>query len=110
MASGVKTTDAAIDLWEKELAPSGGLRRWFDYDRARWEEFRLCYEAELRERPGEVERLRALARQAPITLVFSGSDKIHSSAVVLRDLLLRGGRGQASRPAPYDRSGARLQP
>ena len=91
---GVKTADAAIDLWKKELAPSSALRQWFGHDRARWEAFRHCFEGELREHRGEIEQLRALARQGPITLVFSARDETHNNAVVLRDVLL-GGKARA---------------
>jgi uncharacterized protein YeaO (DUF488 family) len=85
---GVKTSDAAIDRWEKHLAPSYSLHQWFAHDPARWEAFRYCYEGELREHPRELEQLRALARQGSITLVFAAGDETHSHAAVLRDALL----------------------
>jgi uncharacterized protein YeaO (DUF488 family) len=85
---GVKAGDAAIDRWEKDLAPSRSLHQWFDHDPARWEVFRYCYEGELREHRREIEHLRALARQGPITLVFAARDETHSNAIVLRDVLL----------------------
>src|SRR5215813_10206019 len=37
---GVKKTDAAIDEWMKEIAPSTKLRKWFSHDPERWQEFR----------------------------------------------------------------------
>src|SRR4051794_30453575 len=78
---GVKTTAAAIDRWEKELAPSDALREWFEQDKARWQEFRHCYEGELREHRENIERLRTLARQGHITLVSSARDQIRNHAV-----------------------------
>ena len=36
----------------------------------------------------DVERLRALARSGPLTLVFAARDAEHSSAAVLREVLL----------------------
>jgi uncharacterized protein YeaO (DUF488 family) len=44
---GVRKSDAAIDRWAKEIAPSTELRRWFGHDPARWDEFQRCYKAEL---------------------------------------------------------------
>jgi len=41
--------------------------------------------------PDALERLRALARQGPITLVFAAHDEAHNNAVVLRDALVKGG-------------------
>ena len=88
---GLKKTDAAIDKWAKEIAPSTGLRKWFGHDPARWSEFRRRYVDELRQHPDELGELRDLARHGPITLVFSTHDAAHNNAVVLRDVLL--GRG-----------------
>ena len=85
---GVRKADAAIDRWAKTLAPSAELRQWFGHDSARWQEFCHRYAKELRACPEELEQLRALARQGPITLVFSARDEVHNNAVVLRDLLL----------------------
>lgn len=85
---GVKKTDAGIDFWMKELAPSTQLRKWFGHDPARWEEFRMRYVAEINEHRGELDRLRDMIRQGAITLVYSAHDEAHNDAVVLRDILL----------------------
>ena len=85
---GVGKVDAAIDQWAKDIAPSTALRKWFGHDPARWEEFRRRYAAEVRQHPEQLARLRALARQGPVTLVYSAHDELHNDAVVLRDLLL----------------------
>jgi uncharacterized protein YeaO (DUF488 family) len=85
---GVKKIDAAIDEWMKEIAPSAALRKWFGHDSARWPEFRRRYKSEIREHPDEFERLRALAQQGRVTLVFAAHDQTHNNAVAIRDLLL----------------------
>jgi len=87
---GVKKADAAIEEWMKDVAPSSALRKWFGHDPTRWQEFRRRYLKELREHPDALERLRALARQGPITLVFAAHDEAHNDAVVLRDVLVKG--------------------
>jgi uncharacterized protein YeaO (DUF488 family) len=79
---------AAIDEWFKDISPSTGLRQWFGHDPARWKEFRRRYANEVRENPQQFERLRSLARQGRITLVYSAHDQAHNDAVVIRDLLL----------------------
>ena len=91
---GLKKTDAAIDNWAKEIAPSTALRKWFGHDPARWDEFRQRYVEELRRHPDELGELRDMARQGTITLVFSTHDAVHNSAVVLREILL-GGEAEA---------------
>ncbi|TPJ38251.1 MULTISPECIES: DUF488 family protein [unclassified Mesorhizobium] len=86
---GVKKTDAAIDCWIKELAPSTELRKWFGHDPARWQEFRRRYAAEIHERRDDLDRLRDLMRQGAVTLVYSAHDEAHNDAIVLREVLLR---------------------
>lgn len=85
---GVSKAKAAFDQWEKDVSPSTALRKWFGHDPARWQEFRLRYTAEVRQHPEPLNRLRALARKSPITLVYSAHDEVHNDAVVLRDLML----------------------
>jgi uncharacterized protein YeaO (DUF488 family) len=85
---GVKKSDAAIDEWMKELAPSAELRKWFAHDPARWEEFRLRFRSELHQRSDELSKLRALARDSRVKLVYAARDEVHNDAVVLRDILL----------------------
>ena len=85
---GVRKSDAMIDRWVRGIAPSTALRKWFGHDPARWREFRRRYAAQLREHPGELAELRALARGGPITLVFGARDERHNDAVVLRNVLL----------------------
>ena len=85
---GVRKADAAIDQWVKDIAPSTALRKWFGHDPERWAEFRRRYAAEIHRHPEQLSTLRTLARQGPITLVFSAHDELHNDAVALRDFLL----------------------
>ncbi len=90
---GVSKDAAAVDLWLKELAPSTELRKWFGHDPARWAEFQQRYTAEVLAHPQTFEQLRDLARQGPVTLVYSAHDEQHNDAVVLRGLLLGASKG-----------------
>jgi uncharacterized protein YeaO (DUF488 family) len=85
---GVRKTDAAIDLWAKDIAPSAALRRWFGHDPARWHEFRRRYSEEIHQHRDRLGELRALAQRGRITLVFAAHDEGHNDAVVLREILL----------------------
>ncbi len=85
---GLRKTDAAIDLWIKDIAPSTGLRQWFGHDPARWHEFRQRYADEIQGHPEQLDQLRARARSGRITLVFAAHDEARNNAVVLRDVLL----------------------
>ncbi len=86
---GIKKEDAALDLWLKEVAPSNELRKWFQHDPAKFPEFRQRYETELHapEQQAALAKLRQLAGQGPLTLLFAAKDSEHSNAHVLRDIL-----------------------
>ncbi|MGH6989959.1 MAG: DUF488 domain-containing protein [Stellaceae bacterium] len=86
---GLRKSDAAIDRWMKEVAPSTELRKWFGHDPKRWTEFRRRYKAELSQGPGPLEELRSMATKGPLTLIYSAHDEQHNQAVVLREALTR---------------------
>jgi uncharacterized protein YeaO (DUF488 family) len=85
---GVSKADAAIDRWDKDIAPSTELRQWFGHEPKRWDEFRRRYSEEMHQHAALLEELRKLACEAPITLVYAAHDQAHNDAVVLRDVLL----------------------
>ena len=85
---GVKKTQAKIDEWMKDIAPSTALRKWFGHDPARWSEFQDRYAQEVHQHPEQLDRLRTMAREGSLTLVFAARDEAHNDAVVLRDLIL----------------------
>lgn len=98
---GVSKEEAALDEWEKDLAPSDALREWFGHDPSRWDEFRQRYAAEVRNHPYQLRQLRAMARKGPLTLIHSAHDEEHNDAVVLRSMILgRPIRSHAHAPAP----------
>ena len=87
---GLAKRDAAYDEWEKAVAPSTELRRWFGHDPERFAEFARRYRAELEGSPGTAEaldRLRSLAAQGPLTLLTATRDRETSHARVLADVL-----------------------
>lgn len=87
---GVSRQRAALDAWEKELAPSTELRRWFGHEPGRFAEFRRRYMAELAEQRPLLTALRRRAREGTLTLVYSARDSEHNDAVVLAEVLRRG--------------------
>jgi len=86
---GVSKTEATVDRWLKEIAPSTELRQWFGHDPARWPEFRRRYTEELRQHEAVLDEIRALAREGTVTLVYGARDETHNDAVALKDVLLR---------------------
>jgi uncharacterized protein YeaO (DUF488 family) len=89
---GVKKTDAHLDAWMKDVAPSTELRLWFDHIPARFDEFRLRYQAELTDNPS-VGELRKLGRGKQVTLLYAAHDPKFNHALVLRSVLQRRSKG-----------------
>lgn len=85
---GISKQRAALTDWIKEIAPSTELRQWFGHDPARWQEFQRRYRDELAGHRAALDRIRAMARQGTVTLVYGAHDTEHNDAVVLRQVLL----------------------
>jgi uncharacterized protein YeaO (DUF488 family) len=85
---GVTRAEAALDDWVKAIAPSPELRKWYGHEVARWPEFRRRYLAELAGQGEAVAALKARAEAGRLTLVFAAHDAEHSSAAVLREVLV----------------------
>jgi uncharacterized protein YeaO (DUF488 family) len=85
---GLTKQRAALDAWERDLAPSPALRKWFGHDPKRWAEFRKRYRAELSEHGAELAALRARAKRKPVTLLYAAKDPQINHAVVLRKSIL----------------------
>jgi uncharacterized protein YeaO (DUF488 family) len=86
---GLSKDHAQLDVWLKEIAPSNELRRWYEHDPAKYEEFARRYAAELADsdHAEPLARLRALLRQRPVTLLTATKDLAISQASVLADYL-----------------------
>lgn len=95
---GVSKSEAKLDDWIKEIAPSAELRTWFGHDPERWGEFRRRYRAELERNAPMLRELRRKAREGPITLIYSAKDEDHNDAVVLKNVILGRPKRQRSMP------------
>jgi len=84
---GIKKEEAAIDEWMKDIAPSAELRKWFNHDPEKWDEFRNKYIAELKDNATLPLLLSTLKRHKTITLLYGAKDEQHNQAVVLADFL-----------------------
>ncbi len=84
---GLTKEKAQVDLWMKDIAPTTRLRKWFNHDPGKWEEFQKRYRAELRENDEQVARLKDKIGKAKATFVYASEDEIHNAAIVLMDFL-----------------------
>jgi uncharacterized protein YeaO (DUF488 family) len=84
---GLTKARAKVDLWLRDIAPSTELRKWFDHDPLKWEEFQRRYHEELQRNSESVEMLLHEARKGPVTLLYAAKDELRNEAVILQRLL-----------------------
>ncbi|GGA30309.1 DUF488 domain-containing protein [Paenibacillus physcomitrellae] len=87
---GIAKEQAMIQEWMKDVAPSPGLRKWFGHEPERFEEFRDRYMLELDQEAvprAAAAKIRDLAAQQKVTLIYAAKDPMHNHALVLRDWL-----------------------
>jgi uncharacterized protein YeaO (DUF488 family) len=102
---GLRKADLTMEAWLKEAGPTTELRKWFDHDAEKWEEFRRKYASELDRRPEVWEPILKAARRGGVTLLYSSHDQVHNNAAALKAYLdakltgkrVRAGPEQASR-------------
>lgn len=87
---GISKEKAKIDIWCKDIAPSNELRKWFNHDIEKYEEFKEKYFKELKDNPALSDFLELISDKAKagnVTLLFSAKDEEHNNAVVLKEFI-----------------------
>ncbi|GAA1479614.1 DUF488 family protein [Gordonia sinesedis] len=86
---GVSKERADLDAWDRDVAPSTDLRKWYGHDPAKFDEFARRYRDELTD-PEHHAALTGLvdrARSGPLTLLTATKHPEISEAAVLRDVI-----------------------
>jgi uncharacterized protein YeaO (DUF488 family) len=86
---GLSKEKAGIDLWLKEIAPSTELRKSFNHDPKKWNEFKEQYAEELDEKQQELSVIKQQIKKGSVTLVYGAKDELHNQAVVFLEKLQR---------------------
>lgn len=85
-------TQAAVDAdeWAKDVTPTPELRQWYAHEVTRFDEFARRYRDELADEAPRaiIDRLAALSAERPLVLLTASRDVEHSSAEVLRAVLV----------------------
>lgn len=85
---GIRKTEAHVDIWAKDPAPSALLRTWFHADPdARFKEFSKKYAAELKGSAALKDLKKELKGKGQVTLVTAVKDVEHSHVPTLVRLL-----------------------
>ena len=87
---GIAKAKAAIDLWEKTVAPSTELREWFGHIPERFPEFTERYLQELEDNSDATQFVELCQKQLEknnVTLLYGAKDEVHNQAVVLQNFI-----------------------
>jgi uncharacterized protein YeaO (DUF488 family) len=84
---GFKKSEVKIDLWQKDVAPSSELRKWFNHDQRKWNEFIRRYYEELNDKQKIINPFLEKSEEGTITLLYSSRDEKYNNAIALKEFL-----------------------
>jgi uncharacterized protein YeaO (DUF488 family) len=87
---GLSKDKARIDLWQKDIAPSNSLRKWFGHDEKKWDEFKRRYFKELDKKSNSemIDEIIKLAKEhSSTTLLYGAKEERFNNAVALKEYL-----------------------
>ncbi|SDH75866.1 DUF488 domain-containing protein [Alteribacillus bidgolensis] len=85
---GVSKSQAALDEWIKDVAPSTELRKWFNHKEEKFKLFAEKYKKELQSNKKRKEAYDELVHQASskkVTLLYAAKNEKYNHAVLLKD-------------------------
>lgn len=80
-------SQAHLDDWYKDIAPSPHLREWFNHEADKFKEFSIHYKEELKGNDF-VQKIKQLLKKDNVTLLYAAKDSKINHAVVLKDYIL----------------------
>ena len=84
---GLSKDRAKIDLWLKDIAPSGALRQWFGHDPKEWAQFKRRYYEELKDKKELVKLIGNKGRKGVLTLLFGAKEETYNNAASLKEYI-----------------------
>ena len=84
---GLRKDEVKIDLWQKDIALSNSLRKWFSHDEKKWNEFKRRYFRELDNNSEALNIILDKARDGSIILLYAAKDERFNNAVVLKEYI-----------------------
>jgi uncharacterized protein YeaO (DUF488 family) len=86
---GIGKNELIFDVWDKDVAPSAALRKWFGHEPGKWPDFQRRYREELGVEPAALvlQELIDRARAEMLTLLFAAGDRERNHATVLREVI-----------------------
>lgn len=87
---GLSKDKVKVDLWQKDIAPSNSLRKWFTHDEKKWNEFKRRYFKELDENNELVNMILSKVKEgssSTIKLLYGTKEDRFNNAVALKEYL-----------------------
>jgi uncharacterized protein YeaO (DUF488 family) len=88
---GLSKDKVRFDLWQKEIAPSDSLRKWFGHDKKKWNEFKRRYFKELDGKKELVNVILSKVKEesstTTITLLYGTKEERFNNAAALKEYL-----------------------
>jgi uncharacterized protein YeaO (DUF488 family) len=89
---GISKEAAKLTAWQKDVAPSPDLRKWFCHKPELFEEFRTKYIEELRtdeQKKSIINDLISMRSKGKVTPLYGAKDSVYNHAIVLQEELNR---------------------
>jgi uncharacterized protein YeaO (DUF488 family) len=85
---GISKDRAKLDYWAKQLAPTDGMRKWYQHDEGNWEVFQKKYNSELDNNPEALLELMTYLERGDVTFLFSSKELYLNNAVALKAYII----------------------
>ncbi len=84
---GLTKNKVNVDVWIKDIAPSTSLRKWFNHDERKWDEFKLRYFKELEKRNESLDTILDKVEKGSVILLYGAKDEKFNNAIALKEYL-----------------------
>jgi uncharacterized protein YeaO (DUF488 family) len=84
---GLSKDKVKVDLWQKDIAPSNSLRKWFSHDTKKWDEFKARYFKELEKNSESVNTILDKIKEGSVTLLYGTKEEKFNNAIALKEYL-----------------------
>jgi len=84
---GISKEEAKVDQWNKDVAPSTELRKWYSHDSVKWTEFKKRYWKELDSKGDVVKKLAEECKDKKVTFVFGSKEEKLNNATALKEYI-----------------------
>ena len=84
---GLSKDEVKVDLWQKDIAPSNSLRKWFSHDSKKWDEFKARYFKELEKNSESVNTILDKIKEGSVTLLYGTKEEKFNNAIALKEYL-----------------------